>query len=89
LYAACGREGDDPVDEFPAAMPQLPQATDHLHPTKHLFHEFAFALAHGIARVPRGPAINRTEGLLLEAVAEANRLRTPNATAPHSTLSIE
>ena len=53
-----GREGHDPVDEFTPAVPQLPQAADGLHPAKHLFDQFALALADGIARVPRGPAVD-------------------------------
>jgi hypothetical protein len=72
-----GRRGkrDDPVDELPAAVPQLPQATG-LHPTKHLLDELASSLADGVARVPRRPAINRAVGLLREM---RSKLQLPHA----------
>ena len=39
-----GREGEDPVDQWPAAMPELAEAPDSFHPAKGLLDEFAFAL---------------------------------------------
>src|SRR6266540_4863675 len=55
-----GREGDDPIHEFPAAMAQLAEAADGFHPAKHLFHQLAFPLTDGIAGGPCGPAVDRT-----------------------------
>ena len=41
-------------------MPELAQAADGLHPPKDLFDELSFPLADVIARMSRGPAIDRT-----------------------------
>ena len=61
-------EGQLPIDELDTAMPQLPQATDGLHPPKDLFHELSFPLTDVIARMPRGPAVDRTPASLLRHV---------------------
>ena len=55
-----GGESELPIDEWDAAMPELAQTTDGLHPPKDLFHEFSFPLTHVITRMPGGPTINRT-----------------------------
>ena len=46
-------------------MPELAQAADGLHPAEDLFHEFSFPLTHVIARMPRGPTVDRTPADLL------------------------
>ena len=51
-----------------AAMPELAQAADGLHPAEDLFHEFSFPLTHVIARMPRGPTVDRTPADLLRHV---------------------
>ena len=38
----------------------LAQAADGLHPAEDLFHEFSFPLTHVIARMPRGPTVDRS-----------------------------
>ena len=52
-----GGESELPIDEWDAAMPELAQTTDGLHPPKDLFHEFSFPLTHVITRMPGGPAL--------------------------------
>ena len=49
-------------------MPEFAQAADGLHPAKDLFYEFPFPLTDVIARMPRGPAIDRTPADLLSNV---------------------
>ena len=49
-------------------MPELAQAADGLHPAEDLFHEFSFPLTHVIARMPRGPTVDRTPADLLRHV---------------------
>ena len=63
-----GAESELPIDEWDAAMPELAQTTDGLHPPKDLFHEFSFPLTHVITRMPGGPTINRTPADLLRHV---------------------
>ena len=63
-----GGESELPIDEWDAAMPELAQTTDGLHPPKDLFHEFSFPLTHVITRMPGGPTINRTPADLLRHV---------------------
>ena len=63
-----GGESELPIDEWDAAMPELAQTTDGLHPPKDLFHEFSFPLTHVITRLPGGPTINRTPADLLRHV---------------------
>ena len=63
-----GGERERPIDEWDAAMPELAQTTDGLHPPKDLFHEFSFPLTHVITRMPGGPTINRTPADLLRHV---------------------
>ena len=55
-----GGEGELPIHQGDAAMPELAQAADGLHPAEDLFHEFSFPLTHVIARMPRGPTVDRT-----------------------------
>ena len=64
----CRGEGKLPIYELDTAMPQLPQASDGLHPPKDLFHELPFPLTDVIARMPRGPAVDRTPASLLRHV---------------------
>src|SRR5205823_4777647 len=59
-------KGHDPIDEFAAAMPQLPQTAHRLHPAKHLFNQLALPLANRIAGMSRRPAVNGTVGLLCD-----------------------
>ena len=47
-----GGEGELPIHQGDAAMPELAQAADGLHPAEDLFHEFSFPLTHVIARMP-------------------------------------
>ena len=63
-----GGESELPIDEWDAAMPELAQTTDGLHPPKDLFHEFSFPLTHVITRMPGGPTINRPPADLLRHV---------------------
>ncbi len=44
-----GDEEEVPLDAIAAAMPQLAQAADRLHPAEDLFDPFADALTHGVA----------------------------------------
>ena len=60
-----GGEGQLPIHEGDTAMPEFTQAADGLHPAKDLFYEFPFPLTDVIARMPRGPAIDRTPANLL------------------------
>src|SRR5436190_23016577 len=55
-----GGEGEDPGDEWPTTMAELPEPADGLHPAEALFDQFAFPLTDGIARMARGPLIDRT-----------------------------
>src|SRR5882672_12385802 len=55
---SCGREDEDPVDAFAAAVPQLAQQADRLQPTEDLFDPFALPLADLVTRMPRSPAID-------------------------------
>ena len=52
-------EGHDPIDELAAAVPQLAQPADGLHPAEDLLDQFPFPLADRIARVPGGAAVDR------------------------------
>ena len=63
-----GGEGERPIHQGDAAMPELAQAADGLHPAEDLFHEFSFPLTHVIARLPRGPTVDRTPADLLRHV---------------------
>src|SRR5882672_2390489 len=53
-----GREDEDPVDAFAAAVPQLAQQADRLQPTEDLFDSFAFPLTDLITRMSGGSTIN-------------------------------
>ena len=66
-----GGEGELPIHQGDAAMPELAQAADGLHPAEDLFHEFSFPLTHVIARMPRGPTVDRTPADLLRHVRRA------------------
>ena len=63
-----GGEGELPIHQGDAAMPELAQAADGLHPAEDLFHEFSFPLTHVLARMPRGPTVDRTPADLLRHV---------------------
>ena len=72
-----GGEGELPIHQGDAAMPELAQAADGLHPAEDLFHEFSFPLTHVIARMPRGPTVDRTpagSGLASELRAQGDFL---------------
>src|SRR5258708_26521504 len=51
-----GGEGDDPIHEESAAVPQLAQAADRFHPAKDLLDQFPFSLADGVALMAGGTA---------------------------------
>ena len=53
-------EGQDPIDQRPAAMTELPQPTDGLHPAPHLFDQLPFLLADRVARMSRRAPIDGT-----------------------------
>jgi hypothetical protein len=53
-----GREDENPVDAFAAAMAQLAQQAHRLQPTKDLFDPFAFPLTDLITRMSGGATIN-------------------------------
>ena len=62
-------------------MPELAQAADGLHPPEDLLHELPFPLTHVIARMPRGPAIDRAPAGRLEgqvALGRAGRVGGPD-----------
>src|SRR6266850_5693399 len=63
-----GGEGDDPIDEFATAMPELAQTADGLQPAKDLLDQFPFLLADRVAGMPRGPLVDRAAGNLLRDV---------------------
>ena len=63
-----GGEGHDPIDERVAAMSQLAQPTDGLQPAEDLLDEFPSPLTDGVARVPRGPAVDGAAFHLLRDV---------------------
>ena len=67
-----GGEGELPIHQGDAAMPELAQAADGLHPAEDLFHEFSFPLTHVIARMPRGPTVDRTPADLLRHVGRVS-----------------
>ena len=68
------REGDDPIHEFAAPMPQLSQAAHAFHPAEDLLDQFAFLLADAIARVARHAAVDRTAfDLLRDGAAQGQR----------------
>ena len=71
-----GGEGELPIHQGDAAMPELAQAADGLHPAEDLFHEFSFPLTHVIARMPRGPTVDRTPADLLRHVGRDVLLAT-------------
>jgi hypothetical protein len=52
-------EGEDPRHEVPAAVAQLAQAADRLHPPEALLHELPLPLTERVAGVPRGARIDR------------------------------
>src|SRR5678815_2017950 len=62
------REGDDPIDECPAAMAELAQPADRLQPPKDLFDQLPLLLADGIAGMPRGSLIDGAARDLLRDV---------------------
>ena len=70
-----GHEEELPFDFRGAAMAELPQAADGLHPPKHFFDAFAMPLAEGVAGMPRRPLIDRTAGALRDMRGDANGAR--------------
>ena len=65
-----GGEGELPIHQGDAAMPELAQAADGLHPAEDLFHEFSCPLTHVIARMPRPDAgASDTRGRVRPAIA--------------------
>src|SRR5438552_11869806 len=53
-------KGDVPIDEVAAAMPQLPQPADGLHPAEDLLDQLTSLLTDRIARVTGCPIVDRT-----------------------------
>src|SRR5688572_24475008 len=51
-------EGEDPLDERPAAMAQLPKPPDGLHPAEALLDQLSLLLTDRVARVPGGSPID-------------------------------
>ena len=78
-----GGEGELPIHEGDAAMPELAQAPDGLHPSKDLFHEFPFPLTDVIARMPRGPAIIALQRTFCATWGVTSRMRTRPRSSPH------
>ena len=64
-----GGESELPIDEWDAAMPELAQTTDGLHPPKDLFHEFSFPLTHVITRMGMSRALLKLSGSLVHDYA--------------------
>src|ERR1700674_3356348 len=62
------RERDDPIDAFPAAMPELAQPADGLQPAKDLLDQLPLPLADRVAGMTRGPIINGAARHLLRDV---------------------
>lgn len=60
LLVRCCPEGHDPIDRPSTAVPQLPQATNRLHPPQHLVDQLLFALADLVSRVQGGSNVDRT-----------------------------
>src|SRR5688572_27118074 len=54
-----GAEAKLPVDEASSPMPEFAQESHGLQPAEGLLDQFSLALTHGIARMARGPAIDR------------------------------
>src|SRR5882672_8241741 len=53
-----GREDEDPVDAFAAAVPQFAEQAHRLQPTEDLFDPFSLPLTDLITRMPGGATIN-------------------------------
>src|SRR5450759_3784594 len=53
-----GREDEDPVDAFGAAMAQFAQQADRLQPAEDLFDPFALLLTDLITRMPGGASVD-------------------------------
>src|SRR5262245_24644316 len=53
-------EGVHPIDPGRPTMPELPHQADRLEPAEDLLDELAFPLAHQVAGMARGAAIDRT-----------------------------
>src|SRR6266481_2323316 len=68
-HVVCRRgEGHDPIDAFTAAMPELAQPADRLHPAKDLLDQFPLSLADGIAGRTRRSIIDGAARDLLRDV---------------------
>src|SRR4029453_13126261 len=66
-YQVVGRRGErhDPIHPFAAAVPQLAQAADGLHPAEDLLDQLPFALTDPIARMPCGAPVDTRASVLL------------------------
>src|SRR4051812_37949463 len=53
-----GAEGEDPIDEPAAAVPQLPEQRHGLQPAKRLLNEFPLAMTNAIARMSRRAGVD-------------------------------
>src|SRR4030095_5786287 len=62
-----GRRGErhDPIHPFAAAVPQLAQAADGLHPAEDLLDQLPFALTDPVARTPWGAPLEARAGVLV------------------------
>ena len=78
-------EGDDPVDQFAAAVSELPQAADGFHPTEDLLDQFPLPLADGVARMPRRAIVDPRSGVLLGHM----RRDAEFARRPHKSVDVE
>src|ERR1700726_180692 len=54
-----GAEAKQPIDEAATAVTKFAEEPDGLHPAEGLLDQLPLALAQGIARMARGPAIDR------------------------------
>ena len=64
-------EGEQPMHFAHSAMPHLPHQGDRFQPAEAFFDPLPLSLAHGIARMPRGAAIERAAarpGMILRQV---------------------
>src|SRR5204862_1609218 len=64
------REGHDPIDELTAAVPQLAQPADGLHPPEDLLYQLPLLLADRVAGMTQGPII---EGAALDLLRDVGR----------------
>src|SRR6185503_19059597 len=80
-----GAEAKQPVDEASAAVAEFPKEPYGLHPAKGLFDQFPFALAHGVAGMARGAAIDGAPsgtGVLRHVRRDAHPTHGPDPGTP-------